>query len=441
MKKRLNEKDLEFISSLSAAILNTTPTRYRILLFIFILIPASFIIWANYAMIDEITRGNGEIIPSAENQMIQNLEGGIVEEILIHEGQEVKKNQILLKINNQKSKSSFDSNIIKANSIQAKIIRLKSESTLNEFSPSPEFLKIAPDFIENEKSLYLTNKNKLNSQLNVLKNKLKQKKQELSEIKSKEKSLNSSLKIIKKEIEITQPMVIKGIKSKIDFLKLKREENDVQEKYNSTKLSIPRIKYEMDELQNNIQKVKYEFQSNAKIKLNEAITELKSIQVDSIALEDKVIRTYVKAPMNGIVQKLYTHTVGGVIKPGENIVEIVPSGQALIVEVQIKPADIAFIFFNQKAIVKFSAYDFAIYGGLEGKVISISPDTIKNEKNETFYTIRIKTTKNFLQKGKQKFRIIPGMTVSVDIITGKKSILDYILKPILKTKQYTFTEK
>ncbi len=441
LKKNLTQKDLEFVNSLSAAVLHVTPKKFRGILFIFIIVPALFLIWANFAMIDEIARGEGEIIPSGENQMVQNLEGGIVEEIRVQEGQEVEKNQILLKINNEKSKSSFSSNSIKADALKAKIIRLKAESGFKEFIPPKELLESIPEFVENEKSLYSTNKKQLNSKLDALQNKLSQKREELSDAMSQKENLQSSLNIITKEIEMTQPMVVKGVKSKVDFLKLKREENDLKDRFNSAKLAVPRIKYEIEEIKNNIKEAEYNFQSDAKVKLNEAVAELKSMQANVVALEDQVDRTLVRSPMDGIVQKLFIHTIGGVIKPGEDIVEVVPSAEELLVEVNVKPSDIAFIFIGQKAIVKFSAYDFSIYGGLDAKVVHISPDTTKDEKGNIYYIVKIKTDKNHLERNEKKLRIIPGMTVSVDILTGKKSILDYILKPILKTRQYTFTER
>jgi adhesin transport system membrane fusion protein len=183
------------------------------------------------------------------------------------------------------------------------------------------------------------------------------------------------------------------------------------------------------------------FKADAKMKRNEALSELRSMRETSTALKDQVSRTVVRSPMKGVVQKLFVHTLGGVIKPGADIMEIVPSDQKLLVEVKIKPADIAFIYFGQKAIVKFSAYDFSIYGGLDGKVVFISADTQKDEKENVFYRVRIETDKNHLLRNNEKLKIIPGMTLSVDIITGQKSVLDYILKPILKTKQYTFTER
>ena len=441
MKKHLSQRDYEFMHSLSAAVLEAAPTRLRFVLYFWIIAIFIFLIWANFALIDEIARGDGEIIPSGENQLIQNLEGGIVKQILVHEGQEVVKGQVLIKIDNKKSTSSFSSNAVKADALQAKIARLRAESKGLKFTVDKDLEKRIPLIVENEKSLYNTNQHQLNSKLSVLKERLSQKRHELDEAQSQLKHLRSSSRMIKEEVTMTQPMVAKGVRSKIDFLKLQREANEIESKYDATKDSIPRLQSAIKEVRNSIDEVKYTFKSEAKAKRNEAISELRALRETSTALKDQVSRTVVRSPMKGIVQRLFVHTVGGVIKPGEDIMEIVPSDQNLLVEVKIKPADIAFIYFGQKAIVKFSAYDFSIYGGLNGKVVFISADTEKDEKDNVFYNVRIQTDKNHLVHNNEKLKIIPGMTVNVDIITGQKSVLDYILKPILKTKQYTFTER
>lgn len=441
VKRKLSARDYEFMNSLSAAMIEATPTRLKAVLIFWVVAILGFIVWASFTQIDEIARGTGDIIPSGENQMIQNLEGGIVEELLVEEGDEVQQNQVLLKINNERSKSSFSSNSIKANSLQAKIIRLRAESSGTDFNDTEKLSSTIPELIENEKSLYITNKEQLNSKLSSLKEKLIQTKNQLKDAQTKKVHLKSSLDLIKQEVRMTKPMVAKGVRSRVDFLKLQREENQISQDYDSAALDVPRLESAIKETQNTIDETTYLFQSDAKTKLNEAVSELRSINANNTALKDQVNRTLVRSPMKGIVQKLYVHTVGGVIKPGENIVEVVPSDQALLVEVKIKPSDIAFIYGGQKAIVKFTAYDFSIYGGLKGKVVLISPDTVKDDKGNTFYTVRIKTDKNHITYAGKSLKIIPGMTVSVDIITGKKSVLDYILKPILKTKQYTFTER
>ena len=439
--KNLTKRDYEFMHSLSGAVLEAAPTRLRIILYFWIIAFLGFILWAQFALIDEIARGDGEIIPSGENQLIQNLEGGIVEEILVHEGQPVEKGQILIRIDNKKSTSSFSSNAVKADALQAKIARLRAESQGKKFEVDGALKKRIPEIVENEYSLYQTNKHQLRSKLNALKARLSQKRQELNEAKSQLRHLKASHEMIETEVSMTEPMVKKGVRSKIDFLKLRREANEIESKYDATNKSIPRLRSAIKEVQSTINETTYMFKSEAKVKRNEAVAELRGLRENSTALKDQVSRTVVRSPMKGVVQRLFVHTVGGVIKPGENIMEIVPSEQNLLVEVKIKPADIAFIYFGQKAIVKFSAYDFAIYGGLDGKVVFISADTEKDEKDNVFYNVRIETDKNHLSRNGEELKIIPGMTVNVDIITGQKSVLDYILKPILKTKQYTFTER
>lgn len=441
LEKKLTEKDYEFMHSLSSAVLQSTPQKIRTVLYFWLIAIVMFVAWAYFAQIDEIARGDGDIVPSGENQMIQNLEGGIIEEILVKEGQVVEKDQLLIKIDNQKSQSSFSTNVIKADALDAKIVRLTAEASGQEFVISKDMLQRIPQFIENEKSLYDTNKQQLSSKLNALKAQLAQRRQELAEAKSSRNSMKASLVFINKEVAMTKPMVIKGVRSRIDYLKLQREANEVKDKYNSARLAIPRLHSAIKEVQSTIEETMFIYKSEAKLKLNEAVSELRGYRANSTALRDQVKRTLVRSPMKGIVQKLFVHTRGGVIQPGADILEIVPTDSTLLVEVKIKPSDIAFIYFGQKAIVKFSAYDFAIYGGLDGEVMHISADTITDQKENVFYTVRIKTDKNFLERQGKKLRIIPGMTVSVDIITGRKSVLDYILKPILKTKQYTFTER
>jgi len=441
-KQRLNQRDYEFMHSLSSAILQVTPMRLRLVLYFWAFAVTMFLVWANFAQIDEIARGNGEIIPSGENQMVQNLEGGIVKEILVHEGQRVKKGQVLIKIENQKSETTLESTLIKIYALEAKVARLSAESKIKKFVVTRSLKrKIPASYLQNERSLYKVNMRKLKSKMNALNEQLQQRKQELQEAKEKAKYFKTSYEMISQEVEMTAPMVERGVRPKIDFLKLKREANELYEKYNTLSSSIPRLKSSIKEAKSKIKEEALLFKSDAKKQLNDVISELQTLKANSTAFKDQVHRTSVIAPMDGVVQTLFVHTVGGVIKPGADIVEIVPSDQVLLVEVKIKPADIAFIYFGQKAIVKFSAYDFSIYGGLEGEVVLISADTIKDKKDNTFYTVRIKTTKNYIGSEKKPLKIIPGMTVSVDILTGKKSVLDYILKPILKTKQYSFTER
>jgi len=436
----LNNDDHEYINALSQAILQKSPFKLRIVLYIWAFVIAAFLLWANLAQIDELVRGNGEIVPSGENQVVQNLEGGIIEEILVHEAQKVTKGDVLVRIDNRKSSASYESSQLKSQELQAQIYRLKAEAINKPFKVDEEFKKKYPLLYKREKTLYTINKSHVASQVKILNEQTSQIKSELRESEGRVRDLKRSLYLIQQEIGINKPMVLKGIKSKIDFLKLQREENDIQERYHSAQETIPRLRASLAEIKGKKQEIKQAMMSDAQEQLNKLSAELSRINTRSGALKDQVQRTVVTSPVNGLIQKLFVHTVGGVIKPGENIVEIVPSDATLWVEVNVKPSDIAFIFPSQKAMVKITAYDFAVFGALKGEVVSISADTIKDAKENKFYKVKIKTEMNH-SSSNRKIVLMPGMTVNADIITGKKTIMDYILKPILKTKQYMFSER
>jgi len=441
MKRKLTPEDYEFMNSLSAAVAENTPKKMRWVLYFWLIAVVSFITWASFTQIDEITRGEGEVVPSGDNQMIQNLEGGIVEDILVKIGDTVEKNQPLLKIDNQKSEAQLNSTNIKELELQAKMIRLKAESEGKQFVVKHALEQRMPLLIHNERSLYLSRQKQINAKTSGLKNKKVQKEQELREVIQRIIHLKRAFTLIEEEVSMMKPMVKQGVKSKIDFMKLQREENKIKEDLTSAKSSIPRIEAGISEISNNIEETKIDFKNQAKKELNEVTAEEMRVKESYEQLGDQIDRTLVRSPIKGVIQKLYIHTIGGVIKPGDDLIEIVPTDEVLWLEVKIKPSDIAFIYPEQKTIVKFSAYDFAIYGSLEGEVVHISADTVKDKKENSFYTVHIKTKENHLGTTNKPLKIIPGMTVNVDIMTGKKSVMDYILKPILKAKQYTFTER
>ncbi len=440
-KKSLNPNDYEYMNSLSAAIIHTRPKTLHWVLMAFLVTITLFLIWASVAKIDEIARGSGKVVPNGQNQVVQNLEGGIVSEILIKEGDFVEKDQILIKISNEKSNSTAASNELKSFYLQAQIKRLESVLKKEPFVFEASDNKDLQDFLKNENELYLTNKKQLESKIMILKEQIRQKENELKDARQTINHMKFSVDAISKEVEMTKPMVEKGIRSQVDFLKLQREQSDARQKLQSVVLSISKIDSEILEINKKIDETYQINDSETRQKLNEIITSLRDLEANSIASTDQVFRTIVKAPSNGIVQKLHINTIGGSVKPAQDLIEIVPTDYKLIVEVKLLPKDIAFIYHGQKAIVKFSAYDFSIYGGLDGHVINISPDTITEKDDKTYYLVRIETEKNFIGDKEKSMKIIPGMVADVDIITGKKTILDYILKPILKTKQYTFTER
>lgn len=436
-----NQDDYEFMNSISSAVLEQSPKKFRLILWFWIVTIIALITWSYFAKIDEIVRGEGKVIPQSQNKMIQNLEGGIIEEILVKEGDIVKKDQILIRIDNQKSIADYESTKLKALELNAKIMRLKAEINDENFSVNANENKDLQQYLDLEKSLYDINKNKLENETMVLKEQLIQKENDLSSANSSLNYLSSEYSLIQEELKIAAPLVEQKVRSNTDFLKLKREANNIGKELSGIRISINKIKSSIEEAKNKLHDVKDEFKQLTQEELNKSTGEIERINASIYSLKDKVKRTNVYSPDEGIIQKIFFNTIGGVIKPGDNLVEVVPTGENLLIETKIKPSDIAFIYYNQDAKVKFTAYDYAIYGGLDGKVIKISADTEMDEDKKSFYKLQIQASNNHLEKNGKEFPIIPGMVVNVDILTGKKSILDYILKPILRAKQYTFTEK
>jgi len=441
LKYSCSEEDYEYMDSLSAAVLENTPKKTSLLLWFWIFIVTALIVWASYTKIDEIVRGQGKIIPSGENHMIQNLEGGIVKDILVSEGDFVHKGDILLKIGNQKSQSTYESNYLKSLELKAKIVRLRAEANDIIFVIREVENKTLIGYLNLQEKLYRINNESKLSKISILKEQTVQKKNDLNAARITIKYLTQELSLIDEEIEMSKPLVAKGVRSKVVFLKLKRDKNNIDKELKFTKNSLQSLKSSIKEVKNTINEVNKSATSIAQQELNIATAELERVMSNINGLKDEVDRKNVYASSNGIVQKVFFNTIGGVIKPGADIIEIVPTDDSLLVEAKIKPSDIAFLFYAQETKVKFTAYDFAIFGGLTGKVVKISADTQTDKDDNSFYRVLIKTDKNHLMKDGKKLPIMPGMIVSVDILTGKKTIMEYILKPILRAKEYTFTER
>jgi len=440
-KYKFDARDYDFMQSLSAAVLEHAPRRVSIVIYAWAVTTFILITWASFAEIDEITHGSGDVVASGDNKVIQNLEGGLVDDILVEEGSLVKAGDILIKMTNTKSSSQLGSQNVKLNELRAKSVRLRAQAEGKPFTPLIKNLEDHKRYLELERDLYNSSMTNFHEQDNVIKQQIIQKKHEHKETIARVRHLKKALALIKEEVTMTAPMVKEGIKSKVEFLKLRREYNDIEQKYTSAKLSQPSIWSQVLELRGKRKEQKISFKNEAKEELNVVLAELERIKLDKDILSDQVNRTFVRSPVDGIVQKLYVKTKGGVIRPGDDIVEIVPTNDTLLLEVKVKPSDIAFLHPGAKAMVKVSAYDFAIHGGLEGRITRISPDTVSDEEDGTYYLIYVKTDKSYLGSQEQPLEIIPGMLVDVDIVTGQKTVMEYILKPILKSKQYMLSER
>jgi membrane fusion protein, adhesin transport system len=400
-----------------------------------------FVIWAAFARLDEVTRGMGKIITSSQNQMISNLEGGIVAQILVREGEIVEKDQVLLVINNTMAQSDYQAARIKYLNILAAVQRLDAEFRgTNPVFPD-EITKEVPDAIRNELAQFQSRQSQFRSGTDILQSQVSQKQQELAEISTSIDSANRSLAVAKQQRDIAQRGVQQGVTSRMELLSIEREISELQSRLDQARAAQPRARGAIQEAQQRIADKRAVFRSEVSNELTQKKAELATLEQMIKASRDRVARTEVRSPLRGTVKQLRVNTVGGVVKPGEDLVEIVPIEEVLLVEARIRPSDIAFIRPQQEAMVKITAYDFGIYGGLKAKVEDISADTIVDERGESYYRVRLRSYDSTFKGNREALPIIPGMTAQVDVLTGEKTVLEYLLKPFIKARENALSER
>ncbi|WP_418642681.1 HlyD family type I secretion periplasmic adaptor subunit [Vibrio chaetopteri] len=457
--KKVSDAELDYIDDKTAALLLNTPTSARIMLWVMVAFFICAIVWAAWAEIDKVTVGQGKVVPSSQVQVIQNLEGGLVKEILVREGDTVAQGQQLLLIDDTRFRSDFREREQQVLNLTASVLQLSASLTsviIDESKSGSDWresvtldtnkLAYPPTFEENNKNLvsrqraeYRQDLNELRNELSVIDQQVRQKQQDLVEMQARVRNLRNGYNLARDELNITKPLADEGVVPKVELLKLQRQVNDTRRELTSTELKLPTLRSAIEEAKLSRIDIAQKFRSEQQEKLNEAQDRLSSMTESAVGLEDRVNRTVVVSPVNGTVKTLNVNTVGGVIQPGMDLIEIVPTEDTLLVEAKIAPQDIAFLRPDLHAIVKFSAYDFTKYGGLDGTLEHISADTTQDEEGNSFYIVRVRTEQtNFGHD--ETLPIIPGMTASVDIVTGKRTVLDYLLKPILSAKNNALKE-
>ena len=395
---RLHTDDVQFLRDARAAqVSESHPVAGLSLLLVLAVLVVGYQ-WADSAVMDEVTRGQGTVVPSSRQQVIQSLEGGILADLTVREGDIVDKGEVLLRIDDTRSGASLREGQVKANILRAEIARLQAEASGSE----PRFPgDLDRALIERERKL-------LNSRRHALQESIT--------------SLGHNLRLAEAELSMTEPMVARGAVSEVEVLRLKRDIID---------------------LKGRIQDQRNSFQAEARTKLAEKEAELASISEIITAREDEVKRSVIRSPMRGSVKSIKVTTMGGVIAPGQDIMEIVPFEDRLLVEARIRPADVAFLRPGQPATVKLSAYDYSIYGGLRGRLEQISADTLSDEANpnESYYRVYVRTEAAHLQGKDGPLPIIPGMIATIEVLTGHKTVLDYLLKPVLKVRDNALRER
>jgi adhesin transport system membrane fusion protein len=428
----------DFVADADLYMIQQEPLRARVLLKSGIVVLSIFIIWSAVAQIDEITRGEGKVIPSRQLQVLQSLDGGIVAEIAVQEGQVVQAGQILLKVDPTRFVSSVRENRAQYLSLLAKAARLRALAEGKPFEPPAEALKDDPKTVEEERRLYESRASELDGQISISRQQLVQKQQELNEASAKRAQAAQAYDLTAKELSVTRPLLSSGAVSEVELLRLERDVSRFRGERDMASAQIARSQSAIAEASRKVQEVELNFRNEARKEMAETLGKLNALSEGNVGLADKVKHSDIRSPVRGTVKRLLVNTVGGVVQPGKDVVEVVPLEDNLLLEAKVMPKDIAFLRPGQKAIVKFTAYDFSIYGGLDAKLEHIGADSITDERGNTFYTVRVRTAKSSLG---ENLPIIPGMVAEVDIVTGQKSILAYLLKPVLKAKQAAFTER
>ncbi|OZI18350.1 secretion protein HylD [Bordetella genomosp. 9] len=421
------------------AIYHSDARGARVLLWTSLLVVGILLVWAGFSPIDEVVRGEGKVVPSRQVQVVQSLDGGVVKEILVRPGQTVEPGQILLKIDPTRFNSSLGENQAEYLSLEAKAARLRALATGEPFQVPDEVQQKLPVAAEAERNAWIQRTNELNATVSVAKEQVKQRQEELRETQAKRDQASTTCALTSRELSVTRPLLASGAVSEVDLLRLQRDVARSCGDQKAAEAQIDRIQASIQEALSKTKEAELNIRNQARSDLSDVTTKLRTLGEGKLALADKVKLAEIRSPVRGTVKTLLANTVGGVVQPGKDIVEIVPTDDTLLLEVRIQPRDIGFLHAEQKAEVKFTAYDYSIYGGLEGVVEQINADTTTDERGNSFYIVRVRTEKSSV--GDQHLAIIPGMVAEVHILTGKRTVLQYLLKPILRAKENAFTER
>jgi membrane fusion protein, adhesin transport system len=403
-----------------------------------VLVVAALILWACFAQVQEVTRGDGKVIPSKQLQIVQSFDGGVVSQILVQEGQVVDAGQLLLKIDETRATSGVRESAAQSVALRARLARLRALAEGSAFQQPASTNAEESRIVDEERSLYETRRSELGTMLAINQQQLQQRQQELSEMRARKSAAERGLDLGQQELTKTKPLLATGAVSEVDILRLDRDISRSRGEIEQATAQIARVQASIGEAQRKAQETELNFRNDARKDMAEVLGKLNALNEGAVALADKVDKSQVRSPVRGRVQRLLANTVGGVVQPGKDIVEVVPLDDQLILEAKVQPRDIAFIHPGQDATVKFTAYDFSIYGGLVAKVENISPDTVVDDKGNAFYLVRVRTTQaNF----GDKLPVIPGMTAEVDILTGSKTVMSYLLKPVLRARAYALKER
>jgi len=400
-----------------------------------------FIVWANLAVVEEISRGTGQVVPSADVQVLQSLEGGIVESFPVRTGDVVQAGDVVLRLRGVQAEADLKAAEKKYLGLRATMARLQAEATGSEPVFDTEILSGAMESVQAEKDAFVAGRTQMQAQADILEQQKLQRQQSVTEIRRRIQDVTRELSLLKEERGIVAPLVEAEVVSRRQLLQLDRQIAERQTELNTQELSLPRTESAAAEAIARMSEAEDSYRVTAQRALAEKTAEMHALQESIAAYRDRSARREMRAPLEGIVKDIKIKTVGGVVSPGAPVMEIVPLDGRLMVEAHIRPADIAFIHEGQRAVVRISAYDFSIYGAMEGVVSQVSADALVNERGESYYRVRVETQASDVVKNGRHYPVIPGMQATVDIVTGDKSVMQYLLKPFIKASQTALRER
>jgi membrane fusion protein, adhesin transport system len=421
------------------------PLFARLSLAIVILLLMSFVGWASVARVDEIARGEGKVIPISRTQIVQSSEAGVIQEIAVQVGQVVSRGDLIVRLDDTTMTSSLGESEARARALRAQIARLEIEEIgdmSGQFVCPDDLVEIAPQICENEQRLLQARRDNVRTKLSVLAERRLQREKELDETFAHIARLEETLLVARREEDLLTPMVERRLVAQTDLLRVQRELSDSRGQLQQLNESLARIRAAINEATLQIQELGLQLQQEALAEKTQALAELSVIGETIRGASDRVARAEIRSPVDGVINTLEFNTIGAYVQPGSVVAGIVPSSDTLLVEARLSPSDVAFVRAGQEALVKVTAFDFSIFGGLEGFVDNVSADSIVDQNTgETYYQVRVRTETSELDRHGEKHPIIPGMIASVDIITGEKTILDYLLKPINKARTEALRER
>lgn len=397
--------------------------------------------WANFATLDEVASAPGEVVPQGKIKVIQHLEGGIIQKIYVTEGSVVHAGQPLVQLDLASGGANINELKVRLGNELLVKARLEGETQDHEPVFPPDLVKERPLQAEAERQAYGARKRQLEAAVGVLKELVKQRELDVQELEAKRRSTATNLKLAKERFAMSTSLLAEGLTPKMEHLQLDAEVQSLQGELQGLGPAIPRARAAVAEARQRVKEEETKFHREAQDELGKTEQNIARIQQLLNKANEQGVRAEIRSPINGIVKNMTTNTIGGVVKPGEPIMEIVPTGENLVIESKLRPTDRGYVSVGQDALVKISTYDFARYGGLQGKVILVAPDSSTDDKGNPFFRVVVQTEKNYLGAKPGDLPIMPGMVATVDVHTGKRTVMDYLMKPVLKLRHEAFRER